>query len=200
MGYVPDVVIEELRGSHQLGIFLNIQTEPPLHMWFGVNDIPAQIDGIDENGTIYYGGGRLSGVPSLETLVNGTSDSVEFSMSGIDPATGSAIISSIPVVRGAGVFVGVTTLDQYYQPMTAIIPIWNGAGSHLVETSQSVSGNANRSMTLSLMVTSGEDTRSRPARSLWSSAHQKAEHPTDLFCDGTALLARGVQPVWPKYS
>ncbi len=32
MGWVPDNVIDELRGSHQLGIFLRIATDPALHM------------------------------------------------------------------------------------------------------------------------------------------------------------------------
>jgi len=49
---------------------------------------------------------------------------------------------------------------------------------------------------LSLAVVSGERTRSRPSRSMWSSAHQKAISSTDKFCDATARLARGVQPTW----
>lgn len=196
MGWVPDHIIEELRGSHQLGIFLNIQTDPALHMWFGVNDIPAQIDGIDADGTVYFGGGRLSGIPSLEVLVNGSADSVEFTMSGIDPASGSSLIESLPAVRGAPVFLGMTTLDEYFQPMSDIIPIWNGSASHLAETVGSVNGVSDRTMNLTLLVTSGEDTRSRPSRSLWSDAHQKAVSPTDDFCKGTARLARGVQPLW----
>jgi hypothetical protein len=166
----------------------------------GVNDIPVGFDSIDPNGTVYLGGGRLIGVPTLEVLVNGTADSVEFTISGIDPSTGQKMLESIPAVRGCAVHMGLTTLDQYYQPMSDIIPVWMGSASHLGEASQIVTGTQSPSLTLSLSVVSGEPTRSRPARSLWSSAHQKAISPTDKFCDQTARLARGVQPVWPLLS
>ncbi len=196
MGWVPDNVIEELRGSHQLGIFLRIDTDPALHMWFGINNIPANFDSIDPDGTVYLGGGRLVGVPTLEVLVNGTADSVEFTLSGIDPTTATKTIDSLPLVRGASVHMGITTLDQYFQPMSDIIPIWTGTASHVGEQSPAVASGQSVTLTLSLAVVAGEATRSRPARTLWSSAHQKAISPTDKFCDETARLARGVQPTW----
>lgn len=196
MGWVPDNVIEELRGSHQLGIFLRIDTDPALHMWFGINDIPANFDSIDPDGTVYLGGGRLVGVPTLEVLVNGTADSVEFTLSGIDPGTAAKTIDSLPPIRGASVHMGITTLDQYFQPMSDIIPIWTGTASHVGEQSPAVPSGESVTLTLSLAVVAGEATRSRPARTLWSSAHQKALSPTDKFCDETARLARGVQPTW----
>ncbi|MCD7109703.1 hypothetical protein LRX75_11710 [Rhizobium sp. DKSPLA3] len=199
MGWVPDNIIEELRGSHQLGIFMRVGTDPPLHLWFGVNDMPIGFDSIDPTGTVYLGGGRLQGIPTLEILVNGTSDSVEFTVTGIDPETGSKMIDSLPPVRGAEVHMGITTLDQYFQPMSSIIPLWCGTASHVGESRPAVQSGQGSSLTLSLAVASGNETRSRPSRSLWSSAHQKAIYPTDKFCDGTARLARGVQPVWPQY-
>ena len=200
MDWVPADVVESLRGSHNLGIFLRVDTDPALHVWFGVNDIPASIDGVDPDGTVYIGGGRLLGVPTLEVLVNGTADSVEFTLSGVDPATGNAMIDSLPPVRGAAVQVGLTTLDQYWQPISNIIPIWTGTASHIGEASPAVQGSQSPTLTLSLTVVAGDRTRSRPARSLWSSAHQKALSPTDSFCDQTSRLSRGVLPTWPKYN
>jgi hypothetical protein len=200
MGWVPDNIVAEMRGSHQLGIFLRVDTDPALHIWFGVSDIPANFDSIDPDGTVYLGGGVLIGVPTLEVLVNGTADNVEFSISGIDPATGAKMIDSLPAVRGAEVMLGLTTLDQYFQPMSAIIPIWPGVASHVSEASNAVAEGDSQSLTLSLSVVSGEATRSRASASLWSGAHQKAISPTDKFCDGTSRLARGVQPEWPHFS
>ncbi|MBO9194322.1 hypothetical protein J5277_09415 [Rhizobium sp. 16-449-1b] len=199
MGWIPDNVVDAFRGSHQLGLFLRIDTDPALHLWFGVNDIPAGFDSIDPNGTVYLGGGRLLGVPTLEVLVNGTADSVEFTLSGIDPSTASKTLDSLPPLRGAAVQMGLTTLDQYYQPMSSIIPVWTGTASHVSESSQAVPSGESVTLTLSLAVVSGEATRSRAARSLWSAPHQKAISPTDRFCDGTARLARGVQPAWPNF-
>jgi len=198
--YVPAEVIEEMRGSHQLGVFLRIDTDPALHMWFGVNDVPIGFDGIDPDGTVYLGGGRLIGVPSLEVLVNGTSDAVDFSISGIDPATGAAMLDSIPAVRGKLVQVGLTTLDQYYQPMSNIIPIWTGIASHPKEARAPIREGENATLSLSLAVVAGENTRSRPAKVLWSDAMQRSLYPTDAFCNGTGRLARGIQPKWPVFS
>lgn len=192
---VPAHIIEEMRGSHQLGIFLRIGTDPALHLVFGEEDRTAKFDAIDEDGTIYLGCSLL-GVPTLEVLVNGTADSVDFSLSGIDPRLAAKTIDSIPEVRGASVNMGLTTLDQYYQPMSAIIPVWEGTASHTGEQSPPVETGQNPTTTLSLTVVSGEATRSRAARSLWSGVHQKALSPTDEFCSGTARLARGVDPTW----
>lgn len=199
MEFVPAHITEEMRGSHQLGIFLRVDTDPALHLWFGINDIPANFDSIDPTGTVYLGGGRLIGVPTLEILVNGTADSVEFTLSGLDPMTSAKMLDSLPPVRGAAVQMGLTTLDRYFQPMSSIIPIWTGTASHTGEVSAPVEEGDSPSITLSLAVVAGEATRSRGARSVWSTPHQKAISPTDKFCDGVSRLARGVQPVWPNF-
>lgn len=212
MGWVPDAVINELKGSHRLGIFLRVGTDPALHICFGVNDMPIGFDSIDPDGTVYLGGGRLIGIPSLEVLVNGTSDAVDFTVSGIDPATGAAMLDSIPPVRGAPVHLGITTLDQYWQPMTPIIPLWRGTASHAKESAEPVQEGEGQTISLALAVVSGENMRSRKSSSLWSSAQQieaskalragkpSASLPDDLFCDPTARLARGIAPVWPRYN
>lgn len=196
MGYFPDEIVEEMRGSHLLGIFLHVATDPPLHIWFGVEDVLAGIESIDDVGTTYMGGGELIGVPTLEVLVNGAADRVEFTLSGVDPKTGARMIDSLPPVRGADVYMGLTTLDHVYQPMSAIIPVWSGVASHTGESSPPIPSDESPTLTLSLAVVTGETARSRPSRSIWSPTHQKAISPTDKFCDETARLARGVDPTW----
>jgi hypothetical protein len=197
--YVPSEVIETMASSHLLGIFLRLDTNPALHIWMGVNDIPAGFDSIDEEGTVYLGGGRLLNVPTLEVLVNGQSDSVEFGIAGIDPATAQKVLDEMPPVRGRDIRIGLTTLDDHYQPTASPVAIWGGTASHVTETSEVVKETENATTAISLASVSGNNTRSRASASLWSSAHQKALYPTDLFCDGTSRLARGVAPVWPNY-
>lgn len=212
MGWVSNEIIAELQGDHQLGIFLRIDTDPPLHLYFGGNDTPIGFDGIDPDGTVYLGGGRLTGVPSLEVLVNGTSDAVDFSVSGIDPETGAKMLESIPPVRGALVQLGLTTLDQYHQPMSKIIPIWTGIASHTKEAREPVQQGEMVTISLALAVVAGENMRSRKSSSLWSEPQQievskqlragtpDASLPDDKFCSQTGRLSRGVQPTWPRYN
>ena len=197
--YVPASVIDAMSASHVLAIFFRLDTDPALHIWMGINDIPSGFDSMDEDGTVYLGGGRLLNVPTLEVLVNGQSDSVEFGIAGIDPATAQKLVDTMPPLRGKDVRIGLTTLDDHYQPTASPVAIWGGTASHMTETSETVTGTENATTALSLATISGNNTRSRPSASLWSSVHQKALHPTDKFCDGTARLARGVAPAWPSY-
>ncbi len=199
MAYIPDAIKNAAAGNYQLGIFLRIETDPALHIWFGINDVPAQFDSIDEDGTVYYGGGRLIGVPTLEVLVNGTADSVDFTLSGVDPDTAARMLDSIPAVRGCMVQIGITTLDDYYQPMSSIIPIWWGTASHVSEASEIAQGETSPSLTLSLSVVTGESTRSRPSRALWTDSMQRTISADDDFCKQASRLSRGIAPVWPNY-
>ncbi|TIX71694.1 MAG: hypothetical protein E5V25_07850 [Mesorhizobium sp.] len=197
--YVPQVVLDSMATSHILGIFFRLETDPGLHIWAGVNDIPAGFDSIDEDGTVYLGGGRLLNIPALEVLVNGQSSSVEFGISGIDPSTAQKVVDTMPDVRGKDIKIGFTTLDQYYQPTSSIVALWTGTASHPTESSPPVTGGEDKKTTLSLAVVSGTNTRSRASQVLWTPAHQKALYPTDEFCSGVARLGRGVAPAWPDY-
>lgn len=197
--YVPAAVVESLRTSTSLAIFLRVDTDPGLHLYFGVNDLPVGFDSIDPAGTVYMGGGRLQGIPNLEVLVNGRSSAINFTVSGIEPRTGAKVIDSLPPVRGKLVQVGLTTLDKYHQPVSNIVPIWTGIASHPEESQAPVREGENPTLSLSLAVVGGENTRSRPSRSLWSDAMQQAERPGDLFCKNTGAYARGIQPKWPIF-
>ena len=198
MGWVPGPVIEAMRQSHALGIFLRIDTDPALHVWFGVEDKTARFDSIDPDGTVYLGGGYLIGVPTLEMLVNGQADSIDFTLSGIDPVTAAKTLDSIPPVRGATVQLGLMVLDDYYQPMAPIVPIWNGTASHTSEVGQAAE-NGDMSITLNLSVVAGSVSRSRAAKTLWTDAQQRLFSQTDLFCRQVQRLANGLAVVWPNY-
>lgn len=212
LAYVPADVVAAMRGSHALGIFFNLDTDPGLHLWTGVNDMPAGIDGVDPDGTVYLGGGQLLNVPTLQILINGKADDVEFGLSGVDPQTAQAIIDELPPVRGKDLRIGLMVLDQYYQPIRDIIQVWTGVASHTSDGMAPVTGVDPRTMTLSLAVVSGSGTRSRPALVTWTPEHQtalwkqnfptpeeQAAHPRDRFCDNVSRLARGVAPPWPDY-
>lgn len=198
MGWVPDEVVEAMRGSHLLGIFVRLDIDPPLRLWLGVNDVPSRIVSVDPGtNQTYLGGGRLRDVPNLEVPINGTAERVEFQITGIDPATAAQIDIDEP--RGKVVHVGITVLDEYYQPISTIIPLARGVASHVSEKSDAVQGASNVTVTESLSVGFGATTRGRNAASMWSQAHQRALYQTDDFCKNTARQARGVNVTWPRF-
>ena len=212
MRWVPEEVIERLRGGHQLGIFLRLDIDPPLRLWLGLNDIPIGIESVDEEGAVYLGAGRLNGVPDLEVLINGVADRIEFQLAGIDADQASMLDFDDVDLRGREVHVGITVLDDYHQPVSPIIPIWNGAASFVTEYQPAAAGTETPSITIGLSVGSGVTTRDRISAALWSHAQQlalwaqffptpelQAANPPDDFCKGTARLARGVQPSWPRF-
>jgi hypothetical protein len=197
--WVPPEVIEAMSGSHNAAFFLRVDTTPPLRLALGVNDMEIGIPVIDEEGAVYTGAGVLQDVPDLEVLINGQSDRIEFTLSGVDPdAEELAELDAIDI-RGKQVFVGMTTLDQDYQPMSPIIQMWDGTASFISERSAPVVGTGTRSLTLALSVGAGNTMRKRISAAIWSHAHQRALYPTDDFCKGTARLARGVAPSWPRF-
>jgi hypothetical protein len=200
MGWVPANVIEALRGSHQLAIFIRCDLDPPLRLWLGVNDIPAGIDSVDpDTDQVYLGGGRLRDIPNLEISINGVADRVEFQIAGIDPETAARIDPDDYDVRGADFHVGITTLDEDYQPMSSIIPLVCGKASYTSEKSDPVSGSEPATVTMGLSVGFGPVTRSRNAAVLWSDAQHQALYPGDLFCKHTARQARGTSVTWPRF-
>lgn len=200
MGWVSDDIIADLRGSHEIGIYFRMDSDPPLRLWMGVNDVPQRLLAYDTEGDeIYLGGGRLQNIPYLEILLNGAADRQEFTMSGIDPDTLGLAAEELPEVRGCAVHIGITTLDDHHQPKSAIIPLLEGTASLITEASEPVEGTDNIQVTMGLSVAFGNVTRSRKTAVMWSAAMQRALYPTDAGCDGTARLARGVQPVWPRW-
>lgn len=201
MGYIADDVIEALRSSHRLGIFVKIDTTPPGRFWMGASDIPLKFKGatIDVEGGTYIGGGVLGNIPVLEALINDTAERVEFQMSGLSADQAEIFNTAVPPVRGKRVHLGITVLNDYYQPISDIIPMWTGTASFFSERSPSVGSGETPTVMMSLSVGSGPTTRSRPSASLWSHAHQQALFPGDDFCKGTTRLARGVAPAWPRY-
>lgn len=200
MEWLPPHIVERLRGSHLLGIFVYLDLDPkPLRLWMGVNDVPAKIESVDEDGSVYLGAGRLREVPTLDVLINGIADRVAFTLSGVDPLDAMKIDFDTLDVRGRDLHVGITTLDDLYQPMSHIIPLWTGTASLVKEDSPPVGPGQKRTVSLSLSVGSGNTTRDRNSASIWSPAHQRALYPTDAFCDGTPRVARGVAPPWPRF-
>lgn len=199
MDWLPDAVIEAMRGSHQLAVFFRLDIAPPLRLWMGVNDVPARVQSVDGSGAVYLGAGRLIGIPELEVLINGVADRIDFTLSGVTPDQAQELDLRAVDIRGKDIHVALTVLDDHYQPVVDPIPVWTGRASFVAENVAPVTGTQSPTIALALSAGAGVPSRERVSASLWSDAQQKALYPGDLFCGGTARLARGVSPSWPRF-
>lgn len=186
---------EQLR----LGVFWRLGTDPALHIWMGLNDLPIGIPSVDPAGTIYLGVGRLLDLPELEVLLNGQADQVEFSLSGLADEHLAIIEESAPPVGGAVCQVGVAPLDSRWQPKTDIIPLWRGIADYVVNQMQPGSGENPAVKTISVVVGAGHTARARAKKSSWTSAFQRLLSPTDAFCDRVARYTQQYIVNWPRF-
>lgn len=181
-------------------VFFRLATDPPLRLWCGINDIPIELVNVDAAGAVYLGAGRLLNVPDLEVLINGIADRVEFYLPGVSVENANRVAAAAPEIQGLPVHVGVATLDDRYQPVTNIIPVWYGLAD-LWAMKQPLSSDRDQppSRTLVLSVGSGRTGRARARRASYTPAQQKLVYPTDKFCDFTPRYTTLYEVVWPKF-
>lgn len=200
MGYAPDSVITALRGSYNLGVFFRLGTLPALHLSLSVNDIPIVMPSLDAPGTVYQGAGRIITFPALEVLVNGIADTVEFTLSGVDPQAVALMQESAPAVLGASVKMGIAPMDARWQPVTNIIPLWSGTADVTSENiSPSTDPRQGGMQSISLTAMTGDQSRQVPNNYTYSNATQQALHPGDAFCSRTQLYRQTTIVVWPRF-
>lgn len=202
--WVPQAIIDALRGDYQAAVFLNVAVPgDPLRLCMTFNSIPIGFNAIDPNGVIYQGGCTLLNVSPIEILYLGTSDTLDIQLSGVNVETGASIIDELLArqsqMRGAATYIGFTCLDVYWQPITEIWPLVCSKYSHPYEGIPPTPSDQSWAMNLGVVVTSGDNTRSIPAQLTWTGPSHKRGFPTDLGCDNTSAYARGVYPVWPRF-
>ncbi len=198
--YVPAALVERLRGSTGLGIFLRVDAEPaPLRVWMGVNDVPVGMESLDPDGTVYLGAGRVVHAENLEVLINGQASSATFTLSGLTAEHAQKVQAASPDVEGRDVHVGIMALDDRHQPIASVLPLWTGLSEYWALEQPMVTGTEEPERRIMLSVATGEVGRSRASRVKWTHTQQLALAAGDQFCRNTALYARGVDPAWPRF-
>lgn len=200
MAYLADTVITALRGCINLGVFFRLGTNPPLHLWMGMNDIPIGIPSVDPSGTIYNGAGRLLGVDKFEMMINGLASTATFSLSGVDPVFTAELAANAPSVVGAVAQVGIAPLDARWQPLSQIIPLWIGTADFWSETKQPVSDSSSPDVrTISLSTSAGDTMRARQRLVNWTDSSHQTLYPGDLFCSQVSRYNQTYQAAWPRF-
>lgn len=200
MGYVSDATIAALKAGGNLGLFFRLGTAPALHLSFGVNDVPITLPSYDDPGTVYLGAGRLVDIPQFEALINGLSDKVTFSLSGIDPVEASYMLDSAPEVLGARTTIGMAMIDARWQPIGSIIGLWTGTADYVSEKMDLETDVAkNRVQSIMLTTSTGDASRAFPNLLTYTDAVQRAMHPTDAFFQRVSRYVQTYLVSWPRF-
>jgi hypothetical protein len=199
MAYLTSDQVTALQGPIVLGVFFRMLTTTQIRLSFSTSDFPMVLPG-DNAGALYLASGRLQNIPDLEVLVNGIADTVTFTLSGLDPDLVGMMLDNEPEVLGAPVMIAVAPLDERWQPKTAPIPIWSGTADFLGEAMTPESDpTKNRTQTLSLTCTSGDQSRQFANLLTLSDQTQKMLSPGDNFCSRVARYVSGLQISWPRF-
>ena len=170
-------------------------------MWWGVADIPAVVPSLDIAGTIYFGAGIIADTPdAIEILINGTAERADWTMSGLDPSMTAAIAAGAPSVVGKRATFGICPMDERWQMLSDIIPIWEGTADFWAEqqpTQNDPTKPKTRIITLATMT--GDASRALPYLATWTDAIQRLISVTDRFCERVPRYYERQIIRWPRF-
>lgn len=201
MGYLSDATCAAFRGRFNIGLFFRLNSNPPLHLWWGVSDVEATMDAMDVAGTKYLGGGLLVDVPDgIEVLVNGIADRADWVLSGIPDYLTANLVANAPNVIGCRVDFGIASLDERWQPQSDIVSLWAGTSDFWSEE-QPLQKDPSKPKTrrLTLATFAGDISRALQPASTWTDLDQLALSPTDKFCERVPINYQGRIIRWPRY-
>jgi len=198
--YIPEDVSAAMRGDYKGALFFRVGTENPLRLTFGFSDIPIGIESVDSDGSIYRAAGQLQELPELEVLFNGMAEEVSFTLSGLREDHANLIVASAPPVVGVPAHLGFAPLNERYQPISQIWPVWTGVGDYLIDEfapAEDLRSPSIRSITLVCM--SGESARTKQSLKTYTDAAQRSVSSDDRYCERVARYVQRYMPDWPRY-
>lgn len=169
---------------------LRIDSDPACYLWTGFAPLETPGDAVDPSGATWLGAGHIIGIPSLQALINGVAQRVNFTLSGVSTETLRLATEDKNSVKGAEVRVGHVEFDADWQIVGGIVWEWLGIADAL--RIESRYGGDGRVRSIILMVGGADTTRSNPRFTYWTDASQRLRSPTDAFCDHVAMISAGV--------
>lgn len=182
-------------GTGSIGYFFRVLGEDlSLRLFFGINTIMYGFTS-DPDGAVYRGAGRILDIPDFDGLLNGITETVEWSISGI-PAELTDYLTEIPNVEGASVMLGYCPMDHRGQPRMRIVPEWSGVADFISYDIQPTKEGEQRRFKLALTTHTGDETRRTPQRSAFTQAEQQINYPGDQFFFRTHLYNQSRIKIW----
>lgn len=187
------------RRQLDLVVLFRMQTgEGHFRLWSGHGDFIAPNDPIDPSGTpLYSGAGEILNLPELSQLINGATDRIDFSLSGVGETAAALADESAEDIEGAEVRVGIIVLDAGLQPVTDPRWLWCGEADVLKPEFNGQSDPQTYTLTLSAGTQSAS--RRRSAILYYSAAQQQQRSPGDKGCDRVTVFVTGHRLAWPVF-
>lgn len=183
----------------QIGVFMNLATTPtPVRLWLGIGKIEPGVNTIDLTGAAYSGFGELIDVPSVQQLINGTAERVEFRLSGVSEEILALAASEASTVKTKRCSLGIGIMDSGWRLLGAIHWMRHYRSDFLFVDETLVDAPGNPVVrTVVLSVGSATTGRRRPGLSYLTDQDQQRLSPGDRFCERTNFYSRGTSKVWP---
>lgn len=170
---------------------LRIATNPVVYVWTGNGLLDTPADAVDLSGATWRGAGRIIQLPALKALINGVSERVGFTLSGVSADTLRLAQEDKDEVDGADVRIGSVEFDAQWQLTGPIAWEWRGTADTL--TVESAAGeDGSRVRTIALSVAAIDNRRANPRYTFWTDAAQRLRSSDDAFCDHVAQISNSV--------
>ncbi|WP_257541004.1 hypothetical protein [Sphingobium sp. CFD-1] len=175
--------------SYRESIVARIACDPPCLLWSGVGPLLIPADTVIPEAAIALGGSELISIPDFQTLINGTAERLDFTVSGVSEETVRLALDDAPSVKGARVDIGIIGFDENWQ---VDYVEWEGvfeARSLTVSRPAEQNGQITRSITLTIV--QGDTTRARAINAFFTDADQRSKFPTDAIFSHVAGINAG---------
>jgi len=173
--------------SNRRSYVLRIASDPVCYLWTGVGPLETPATTLDPAGARWSGAAELISIPSLQALINGIAQRVDFVLSGVSSETLRLALADAPTVHLADVRLGYVEFDQQWQLIDNVVWEWRGKADALRTGMQA--GANDRTRTITLMVGSDDAYRSNPNFTHWTDGSQRQRSPDDAFCSHVASLS-----------
>lgn len=177
--------------DYRRSILFRLAADPIARFWSGHGYFDTQPDFIDPEGARYVGLGALLDVPALRTLINGTADRLDFTLSGVTPQALRLAMEDAESVKDALVLIGEQSFDWAWQNPTPPEWVWRGFADILVI--EGSGGDQGRQRTIKLSVRSADTFRSDPQPAYYTDQDQRRKSPTDAICSHVSKISQGAR-------
>lgn len=169
---------------------VRIGSEPVCRLWTGLGHLDTPADYVDPAGARWSGAAELISIPALRSVINGTAERIEFTLSGVSGETLRLAQADVATIRMAECRIGRVAFDDAWQIIGGIAWEWIGIADAI--RVQGRSNEAGRERSIALMVGSADTFRANPNFTYWTDASQRLRSSDDAFCDQVANISNSV--------